>query len=77
MKSLKSFRDNIIIKKANKINSVLGGGWVTSYWAESSGGCITHVHDAFDDLNGDGQRQANESGSLCTERDCGSSGGCV
>ncbi len=47
-----------------------GGGIVSSYWSESSGSCTTHYHDTFNDINGDGQRNAGEPGSICSETIC-------
>lgn len=70
MKTIKEFicRNEKLFKEP--LAKIYGGGIVSSYWSESSGSCTTHYHDTFNDINGDGQRNAGEPGSICSETIC-------
>lgn len=71
MKRIKDFlKENKALNK-NSLASALGGAEGHSYWEDYvSTTCITKYYDTFDDINGDGHRNAGESATLCSETEC-------
>ncbi|WP_046757973.1 hypothetical protein [Kordia jejudonensis] len=71
MKSINKFsKENKELSRVN-LAKVYGGGIETSYWRENeTATCVTHVHDTFNDLNGDGHRNPGESGTICHDTQC-------
>ncbi|MEM6718123.1 MAG: hypothetical protein AAF611_02305 [Bacteroidota bacterium] len=71
MKSINKFLKENKELNRGELAKVLGGDIKHSYWTENvSDNCITHVHDTFDDKNGDGFRNAGENGTICQETEC-------
>lgn len=71
MKSIQKFSEENKELNQGNLAKVFGGGIETSYWTENeTATCITHVHDTFDDKNGDGHRNAGENGTICHETEC-------
>ncbi|WP_420378264.1 hypothetical protein [Gilvibacter sp.] len=70
MKTIQDFKNENKEINAFDAGKIYAGITGSSYWSTSSGTCTTHYHDTWDDANGDGVRNAGESGSLCIETTC-------
>ena len=54
-----------------ELNNLIGGKKVTSRGEiKKKNGCVSYQYDEFDDKDGDGLWDDNESGSFCSITDC-------
>ena len=70
MQNIKNFINKTEILNSENLSSIYAGQTGHSYWNEVNGNCITHYHDTYNDANGNGRRDGDESGTLCAETVC-------
>lgn len=65
MKKLENFKT-----EKTSLSKIFGGEIVGTYSSSTSGNCTTTIQDTYDDVNGNGKRDKNESMSICTSTVC-------
>ncbi len=69
MKKLSDFKENKL--KTSELNDFFGGVKVTSSaTTKLANGCTRYQFDEFEDADGDGLWDDNESGTYCSVTDC-------